>query len=201
MGLNGTGTWGGVVACACWWPGACALGDTGTLTCQCVDVGALVSWHVGALAHWGAGVGVGACVGTLESDVCVVWAHGVWVHIGMLVHVGGSVDRIGHVGIGCVHGHWYVGCIGWRWRMGIGARRCTGIWCVGVRCMLACWRRHMGVGVRTVGVSGAHRASMLAVSRKRMLMWGHLSTASLGVLDRIPVMTHTESTTQRVKWQ
>ena len=60
-------------------------------------------------------------------------------------------------------------CIGWRWRMGIGAHRHTGIWCVGIGCMLACWRRHMGVGVRTVRVSGARRASMLAVSRKIML--------------------------------
>ena len=32
--------------------------------------------------------------------------------------------------------------------------------------MLACWRRRMGVGVRTVGVSGARRASMLAVAER-----------------------------------
>ena len=44
--------------------------------------------------------------------------------------------------------------------MGIGACWHTGIWCVGVGCMLACWHRCMGVGVCSIGVLGAHCVSI-----------------------------------------
>ena len=129
--------------------GVMARGRIGTLMCWCGCGG--MRWHIGVghvcgVGAWGVGAHwhAGACRWQRRSH----WARGHWVRARALVR-----------GV----------CIGWRWHMGIGARRRTGIWCVGVGRMLACWRRRMGVGVRTIGVSGARRASMLAVSRKRML--------------------------------
>ena len=117
-------------------------------------IGTLMCWHGCGGVRWHIGVGrvcgvgahwhAGACRWQHQSH----WAHGHWVHARALVR-----------GV----------CISWRWRMGIGAHRHTGIWCVGIGCMLACWRRRMGVGVHTIGVSGARHASRLAVSTKRML--------------------------------
>ena len=42
--------------------------------------------------------------GLNHSHGCVSGAHGKWVCIGMLVHVGGSVNHIGHVGVGILVG-------------------------------------------------------------------------------------------------
>ena len=105
------------------------------MVCWCI--GTLMSWHGHGSMHWHIGarhVGVGSLT---------------WVCI--------SVCGVGHVGGGCALACWCMLMAVWTalgmwgvYQLALVHGHQGACWCTGIRCVLAHWHRHMGVGVHSI---------------------------------------------------